>query len=113
MPQGYYTIEQWMQPEKGAQLQRTEVMYLPFGTSLTDAENTLKRLGQPGLFRLLQMQRVIWAEQDGSSLRLRKSHAGSPQNLDEVRQMFDRSGGRFPIEEVKAARRQQKKSQGK
>src|SRR6476660_8208865 len=104
MPQGYYTVEQWMRPKKGAELQWMEVLQLPFGTSLTEAENALKRLGKPGLFRLLQMQRVIWAEQDGKSLRMRKSHASSPQNLDTIRQMFDHSSVRYPIEEVQEAR---------
>jgi len=111
MPQGYYTIEQWMQPKKGAPFQWSEIMHLPFGASLTEAEDALKGLGNSGLFRLLQMQRIIWAEHEGESLRLRKSHASSPQNLNTVCQMFARSGGRYPVEEVKAARKQQKKAQ--
>jgi hypothetical protein len=113
MPQGYYTVEQWKRPKKGAELQWTEVLQLPFGTSLTEAENALKRLDKPGLYRLLQMQRVIWAEQDGNSLRMRKSHASSPQSLDHIREMFDRSRGRDPIEEVQAARRRAKKLKAK
>ena len=54
------------------------------------------------------MQRVVWAEQDGDELRMRKSHASSPESLDEIRQMFERSKGQYPIEEVKDARRRQK-----
>ena len=108
MPQGYYTIEQWTRGKKGSPGAWVEILHLPFGRSLTDAENAVKNLGTPGLYRVVQMQRVVWAEQEGDELRMRKSHAGSPENLDEVRQMFERSKGRYPVEEVKEARRQQK-----
>jgi hypothetical protein len=108
MPQGYYTVERWVGAKKGSAGAWVEVLHLPFGRSLTDAEAAVKDLGTAGLYRIVQMQRVVWAEQDGDDLRLRKSHAGSPENLDEVRQMFERSKGRYPVEEVKEARRQQK-----
>jgi hypothetical protein len=85
-----------------------EILHLPFGRSLTEAEAAVKKLGTPGLYRVVQMQRVVWAEHEGDELRMRKSHAGSPENRDEIRQMFERSKGRYPIEEVKEARRQQK-----
>ena len=45
------------------------------------------------------------AEQDGDDLKLRKSHASSPDSLDGIRQMFERTTGRYPIEELKEARR--------
>ena len=108
MAQGYYTIEQWTRGKKGSPDAWVEVLYLPFGRSLTDAETAVKNLGTAGLYRIVQMQRVVWAEQEGDELRMRKSHAGSPENLDEVRQMFERSKGRYPVEEVKEARRRQK-----
>src|SRR3954469_14685216 len=107
MPQGYYTIEQWVGAKKGSAGAWVEVLHLPFGRSLTDAETAVKNLGTAGLYRIVQMQRVVWAEQEGDELRMRKSHAGSPENLDGVRQMFERSKGRYP-EEVKEARRRQK-----
>jgi hypothetical protein len=109
MPQGYYTIEQWTRGKKGSAGAWVEVLHLLFGRSLTDAETAVKNLGTPGLYRVVQMQRVVWAEQEGDELRMRKSHAGSPENLDEVRQMFERSKGRYPVEEVKEARRRQKR----
>ena len=102
MPQGYYTIEQWKRPEW------VVALVLPFGTSLTAAERALERLGRPGFYRLVQTQRVIWSERNGSGLRLRRSHASSPQGLQQMQEMFDRTGGRYPIEEVKAARRNAK-----
>src|SRR5437867_2633087 len=102
MPQGYYTIEQWKRPAW------VVALVLPFGTSLTAAEQALQRLGKPGFYRLVQTQRVIWAERDGSRLRLRKSHASSPQNLEQMQEIFDRTDGRYPVEEAKAARRKAK-----
>src|ERR1700750_145144 len=108
MPQGYYTIEQWTPAKKRPQGRWIEILHLPFGRSLTEAETAVKNLGTPGLYRIVQMQRVGWAGQEGDQRRLRKSQAGSPENLDEVRQMFERSKGRYPVEEVREARRQQK-----
>ena len=102
MPQGYYTIEQWKRPRWVA------VAVLPFGLSLTAAERELERLGRPGFYRLVQTQRIVWCEREGTGLRLRKSHAGSPESLDEIRQMFERSKGRYPVAEVKEGRRRQK-----
>jgi hypothetical protein len=108
MPQGYYTIEQWAKSKKGAKPEWRAILHLPFGLSLSAAEAALANLGKPGFYRLVHMQRVIWAEKENGTLRLRKSHAGSPQSLDKIRQMFDRCAGRYPLEEVSAARRRQK-----
>ena len=105
MPQGYYTIEQWTRPTKKAQPTWIAIRRLPFGQSLTAAETAIKNLGNPGLYRLIHTQRIIWAEKAGTNLRLRKSHAGSPESLDQIRQMFERTGGRYPVEEVRAARK--------
>jgi hypothetical protein len=105
MPQGYYTIEQWKRPRKGESPAWVSILTLPFGTTLTRAEQALAHLDRPGFYRIVQLQRVIWAERDGGTLHLRKSHAGSPESLDHMRQMFDRCGGQYPHEEVRAARR--------
>jgi hypothetical protein len=104
MPQGYYTIEQWKRPRW------TPVAVLPFGLSQAAAERALQGMGKPGLYRLVQTQRIVWCESDGSGVRLRKSHASSPQNLRRIEEMFDRTGGRYPVEEVQAARREAKRS---
>jgi hypothetical protein len=111
MPQGYYTIEQWKQPRKNAPGEWVAILHLPFGMSLTAAENELAKLGKPGLYRLVHTQRVIWVENDGDRLRLRKSHAGSPESLDRIRQMFERCNGSYPAEEVREARRRARKGQ--
>jgi len=60
---------------------------------------------EPGLYRLVHTQRIVWCERDGANMRLRKSHASSPQNLKGIERMFDRTRGRYPAEEVRRARR--------
>jgi hypothetical protein len=106
MPQGYYTIEQWKRPRWIA------VAALPFGLSLTQAEDALAQLARPGLYRLVQTQRIIWCERTGDEMRLRKSHAGSPKSLQRMQAMFDRTGGRYPADEVRAHRRHAKRMRG-
>jgi hypothetical protein len=112
MPQGYYSIEQWTPSANNDQGAWTVVLQLPFGTTLTAAEGALERLGQPGFYRIVQMQRIIWAEEQEGALKLRKSHASSPANLQKMVEMFERSGGRYPLEEVRAARRLSKLKKG-
>ena len=113
MPQGYYTIEQWMSPKKGESPRWISIAHLPFGLTQTAAESAISKRNQPGLFRLVQMQRVIWAEKINGELRPRKSHASSPQSLAEIEQMFAGSGGRYPREQVQEARRKAKKTRSK
>ena len=113
MPQGYYTIEQWTQPSDDIEPKWIAILHLPFGESLTVAEIALEKLGKPGFYRVVQTQRVIWAENEGSKLRLRKSHARSPEDLKTIRQMFERCGGRYPVEEVRRARRQAKENRAR
>jgi hypothetical protein len=104
MPQGYYTIEQWKRPEWVA------VAVLPFGLSLTAAEQALECLGKPGFYRLVHTQRIVWCEKRASRVRLRKSHASSPQSLERMQEMFDRTDGHYPLEEAQAARRAAKRT---
>ncbi|MBV8782543.1 MAG: hypothetical protein JO353_14190 [Phycisphaerae bacterium] len=86
---------------------------LPFGHSQMDAEKALQGMGKPGFYRLVQTQRIIWCEADGSGLRLRKSHASSPQGLREMQEIFDRNAGRYAAEEVQATRRSVKRNRQK
>lgn len=104
MPQGYYTIEQWRRPDWAP------VAALPFGLSLTEAERELERLGKPGFYRLVHTQRIVWCEKDDAGgVKLRKSHASSPQSLARMQEMFDRCAGKYPAEEARAARREVKR----
>ena len=108
MAQGYYTIEQW---SKGAGW--VAVCALPFGASQSDAETAIEKRGKGGFYRLVQMQRVIWAQREGGKMRLRKSHASSPEKLAETCAMFDRCKGRYPVEEIRVARREMKRRRGR
>ena len=109
MPQGHYTIEQWTTARNGARAKWAPILNLPFGHSLTDAENALAKLAKPGLYRVIHTQRVIWVEKESGRLRLRKSHAASPEGLDRIRRMFERCAGEYPAEEAREARRKAKK----
>jgi hypothetical protein len=71
---------------------------------LKAAEQALEKLGEPGFYRSVQMQRFIWAELDTGVSKLRKSHANSPDGPKKMQEMFERWGGRYPGEEVRAAR---------
>jgi hypothetical protein len=42
MPQGYYTIEQWTRGKKGSPGAWVEILHLPFGPSLSNAETAVK-----------------------------------------------------------------------
>ena len=112
MPQGYYVIEQWTHAAKDAPAAWIVVLQLPFGATLTAAEVALEKLGVPGFYRIVQMQRVIWAEEEDGAFKLRKSHASSAEGLKKMQEMFERCGGRYPHEEVRAARRLSKAKRG-
>lgn len=105
MPQGYYLVEQWARPAEDAPAAWVVVLQLPFGATLTAAEEALEKLGQPGFYRVVQMQRVVWAEKEKDGFKLRKSHALSPDGLRKLAEMFERCAGRYPHEEVREARR--------
>ena len=47
MPQGYYLIEQWTRSGKDAPAEWIPILHLPFGATLTAAENALEKLGEP------------------------------------------------------------------
>src|SRR6266496_2581125 len=60
--------------------------------------------GEAGLFRIAQMQRCVWAEMEDGALKLHGSHASSPENLAELVEIFEREGGRRPVERARAER---------
>ena len=110
MPHGFYTIEQWKARSW------TPVLHLDAYQSLTKATHALQTLNRPGLFRITQTQRCIWAQTDGDCLRLHASHASSPEGLAELAQLFDLHHGRRPVEQARQQRAQAKarrKSGGK
>jgi hypothetical protein len=100
MPHGYYMIEQWKAAD-GAPAHWTPVLHLDSRQSLTKATQALAKRGEAGLFRIVQMQRCIWAEMEKGQLRLHGSHASSPDNLGKIVEIFEREGGRRPVEKAR------------
>ncbi len=113
MPHGFFTIEQWTTPRDGTRSQWIPIIHLDSDQSLTKAIEALERRGEPGLFRVIQMQRCIWAEMEGGKLRLHGSHASSPENLAQIVDIYEREGGRRPVEKVRQQRAQTKVNRGK
>jgi hypothetical protein len=103
MPHGYFTIEQWTEPP-GAKSQWSPILHLDSDQSLTKAMAALEKLGKPGLYRIVQMQRCVWAEMEDGRLRLHGSHHSTPENLAKIVEIFEHEGGRRPVEKAHAER---------
>src|SRR5436305_12696661 len=98
MPHGFFTVEQWKHPHW------ILILHLDSYQSLTKAIAAPEKRGEPGLFRVVQMQRCVWAEVEAGRLRLHGSHASSPENLAQIVEIFEREGGRRPVEKARAER---------
>ena len=90
MAHGFFTIEEWRNKKW------VTVCHLNADQSVTDALQELERRDKSGYFRVVQTQRMIWAEKIDGKLKLRKWHAGSPEALSRGAEAFDRDGGRWP-----------------
>jgi hypothetical protein len=104
MPHGFFTVEQWTRPRNGAPAQWTPILHLDSYQSLTKAMAALEKRRKPGLFRVVQMQRCVWAEMENGRLHLHGSHASSPESLARIVEIFEREGGRRPVEKARQAR---------
>src|SRR5271166_3736294 len=113
MPHGFFTVEQWASSENGVRSQWIPILHLDSHQSLTKAIEALERRGEPGLFRIIQMQRCVWAEMEGGKLRLHGSHASSPENLMKIVEIYESEGGRRPVEKARQQRAQAKADLGK
>jgi hypothetical protein len=107
MPHGYYTVEQWKARGQNPPAW-IPVLQLDAHQSLTKATQALEKRGQAGLFRIVQMQRCVWAEMEDGQLRLHGSHASSPENLAEIVGIYEQEGGRRPVEKARQQRAQTK-----
>ena len=107
MPHGYYTVEQWKAAE-GAAPAWIPILHLDSYQSLTKATEALAKRGQAGLFRIVQMQRCVWAEMEDGALKLHGSHASSPENLAEIVEIYEQEGGRRPVEKARQQRAEAK-----
>ena len=103
MPHGFFTVEQWKVPRAGAKAEWVPVLHLDARQSLTKAIEALEKRGKPGLFRVIQTQRQIWAEMEGGKLRMRRKHLSSHKNLERLAKAFERDG-RWPVEKEKRER---------
>jgi hypothetical protein len=96
MANGFFTIEQWKSPKRGAKPTWSPILYLDAGHSLSDALRAIEERDQAGLYRVTQTQRQVWAEKVNGKLRLRKWHASSHEALARTAEAFERDGGRWP-----------------
>jgi hypothetical protein len=108
MAQGFFTIEQWKAGRGKGKGAWTAIFHLDADESVTKALAALEARGKPGLYRVLQMQRCIWAETEGGKLRLHGSHNNSAEGLARLIALYEREGGRRPVEKAKADRAAQK-----
>ena len=110
MPQGFLTIEKWERAKRNGKSQWMVVCHLGAEHSLTDAMQHLESLGKPGFYRVVQTQRMVWAEMESGKLRLHRWHASSPESLARTAEAFERDGGRYPVEKAREERKRAKRS---
>ena len=106
MPYGFFVVEQRKTVQHGAPAEWTPIRHFDAPTTLTKVMEWIEAEGKPGFYRVIQMQRVIWAEEIDGKLRLRKWHGGSPESLERGADAYERDGGKYPV----AARSRKKKS---
>jgi hypothetical protein len=83
-------------PKRGAKSQWVPIRHLNGDHSLSDAMRSIEEAGKPGLYRVIQTQRQIWAQVIDDKLRLRKWHAMTPESLRHTVEAFDRDDGNWP-----------------
>jgi len=108
MPFGYYTIEQWKRSAGKTRGAWVPILHLDASHSLTSALKALESRNRSGLYRVLQMQRCIWAEIEDGKLRLHASHASSPKSLAKITEIFICESGRRPTAKARADRKRAK-----
>jgi hypothetical protein len=96
MAHGFFTIEQWKPPKRGAKSAWMPVLHLNANHSLSDALRAIEERDQAGFYRVIQTQRFVWAEKVDGKLHLGKRHAGSPEELARTAEAFERDGGKWP-----------------
>jgi hypothetical protein len=97
MPYGFFVVEQRKTVKPGAPAEWTPIQQFDACTTLTKVMAWIEAEGKPGFYRVIQMQRVIWAEEIDGKLHLRKWHAGSPESLERGTAAYERDGGKYPI----------------
>jgi hypothetical protein len=93
MARGFLTIEKW----QGKRKQWLPVCHLNAEQSMTHALRQLEQRGKAGFFRVVQTQRMIWAERTKKKLKLRKWHANNPDTLMRTAKAYERDRGKWPV----------------
>jgi len=104
MPHGFFTVEQWQRPQNDAKGAWIPILHLDSYQSLSKAIALLEKRGRPGLLRVMQAQRCIWGEMEGGKLRLHGSHVSSLDGLARLAELYEREGGRRPVEKARQDR---------
>jgi hypothetical protein len=113
MPHGFFTVEQWKPRESGERASWVPILHLDSYQSLTTTVAALEKHGRPGLYRILQTQRCIWAEMDRGKLRMHGSHVSSPDGLARLAGLYESQDGRRPVEKARRERVQAKRDRAK
>jgi hypothetical protein len=108
MPHGFFTIEQWKSPRRGARAAWVPVLHLSAEQSLSDALKAIEDRGDTGFFRVIQTQRQVWAEKVNGNLVLRNWHAGTAEDLQKAAHAFERDKGVYPVAAARELRLRQK-----
>jgi hypothetical protein len=108
MPHGFFTIEQWV--SKGRKARWKPILHLDAHQSLSKAIEALEDLAKPGLFRVTQTQRCVWAEMENGKVHLHGSHVSSPKSLAKLTRIFEQEKGRRPVEKARQERARAKRS---
>jgi hypothetical protein len=90
MASGFFTIEQWRSKKW------VTICHLNAEESVTRALEELQRRDKPGYYRIVQTQRMVWAEKIGGKLKLRKWHAANADTLSRGAAAFGRDRGKWP-----------------
>jgi hypothetical protein len=104
MPHGFYTVEKWMGSGTGKAGRWKAIIHLDAYQSLAKAIDALGARAKPGLYRVVQTQRCIWAQRDDGVVRLHGSHVVSAAGLARLATLYDREGGRRPVERARRDR---------
>jgi hypothetical protein len=102
MPSGFFTVEQWI--SKGSKPYWRPALHLDSHQSLSKAIAALEKQGKPGLFRVTQTQRCVWAQIENGKLRLHGCHAPDPEGLMTLATLFKTYKGRRPVEKARQDR---------
>jgi hypothetical protein len=111
MPHGFFTVEQLISDDPKPHW--NPILHLDSYQSLSKAIEALEKRGKPGLYRVVQTQRCVWAEVEGGKLRLHRSHVSSPESLTELVKIFEREGGRRPVEKARQERAKAKRNRNR